>query len=65
MNVLTRKSAVKIAVNIQTYWLERGYNVQAKAERGDRCLGSYDHCHDYYVRSDLVRGLPIGWRGGK
>lgn len=61
---MTELSALDAARNISDYWLKQGYQVHCRVEK---VVGSYDGKPGplWVVRSDLVNGLPVGYRAGK
>jgi hypothetical protein len=52
--VATATGANNLASQIREYWLARGYRIVTWIEPGREMPG---------VRSNLVNGLPVNWRG--
>src|ERR1700735_5340619 len=54
--------AEKAAADLRGYWAERGYAVRAEIECTAGPVGSKDGLHLYLIRTDLINGMPRGFR---
>ena len=58
-DTLSRDGAQRLAAELRDYWLQRGYTVKTAVEQQVRA----DREAYWVVRTDMVAGLPPGWRG--
>ena len=63
LTVDAKRWAQREADGIVAYWAARGYVVEAWVEEGD--WNQSQRFREQYVRSNLVNGLPAGYRGDR
>lgn len=56
-NLLEEGHAQKLADKIKAKWRERGFAIETKVVPGQGFVGAW-RCVPYFVRSNLVDGLP-------
>ena len=57
---LVRMQAEAKAKELADYWAARGYTVRTWVEPG--VFNQADRCTPHFVRSDMINGLPRGFR---
>jgi len=59
-DTFTHAGAMRLATKIHDYWGSRGYQVKTWIEEG----GWFNTLRNqaYFVRSDLINGLPRGYK---
>jgi hypothetical protein len=60
---LSETGATKLAARITHYWTSRGYNVTVTVENVRRKKPGGHVSAAYGIKSDLIGGLPMDWRG--
>ena len=66
--VFTQKSCRDWAARVEEYWARLGHKVTMRVTEADPVLtpkGKVWHPEHWQVRSDMVDGLPMGFRGAK